>query len=460
MKVLLVSNHENHAFLLNELEKEGQQTMLLSRMDTRAWSGMVKRAENPQEALDWKPDLAVFDGPGFGPMADKFQKSFGIQTLNGGRFYDRIHADYMVGMDLMDVNGVETPEMQKFKNISDAVEHILGQDNPWLFRYPDGRTHSAPTTQDMQIFLESISGSPPDSFTLQKTYLDLGPRGMWARPEFYLAGLFNHRGLMNPGIYLQTAHNLLPEDLGLRTEEGVTMYTVPIQSELIQKTLLKLELSLKAVKYTGWVFIGCIVDRRENTRRSRKKDLWEPMEMVPVVTSVSLTPPDGFWAAFLRGLKMPFNLFLDRAAFPKSRNTPYEFWDGWVCSRKVTVPPYPMTEAPWVSERMKNALAKELLPKVTVPKEEWGVYWNQVASDGFGGLDVVGPVVGYAVGRGESQHESIREVRNVVQSLPLSVKQAKVEPDPVCEFDIPMLDSWGFLNRKATLPEPTVPKEA
>lgn len=449
MKVCLVAQNENHAFLLNELQKEGQETMLLSREDTGSWAGLVKRAEGPESVLEWKPDLAIFDGPGFGPMAHKFQDSYGIPVFNGGRFHDRIYNDFMIGMDLMDVNHVETPAMQKFTNVADAMEYILDQDHPWQFRYPDGRSHTCPTPQDMQIFLESLAKDPPASFILQKAYGELGPRGCWARPEFYLAGLFNEKGLMNPCLYFQSAHNLLPEDLGIRSDEGVTLYPVPLKTELVQQTLKKLELSMKAVKYTGWVFIGCIMDRRANTRR-KKTHLMDPTEMVPVVTSVSLSPPSGFWAAFLRGLKMPLNLFLDRAAFPRSSNTPYEFWPGWVCSRKVTVPPYPFSEAHWLSDADRTRI-KSMIPDTFVPREEWGVYWNNVASDGSGGLEVVGPVVGYAVGRGSSQNESIRQVRDIVHSLPLPCKQAKVEPDPVCEFDIPMLDSWGFLSR--TIPE-------
>ena len=345
MKVLLVSKNETHAFLLNELEKEGQETLLLSREDTGAWEGIVKRAANPREALEWGPDLAIFDGPGFAPLADKF-KDAGVKTLCGGKFHDRLCSDFMFGMDLMHVNKVITPNITKFDNIPDAVEHLTGRDQPWLYRNRSGKQHGAACSMDMQIFLESRADDD-EPFYLQRAYSPMLDRSCLSRPEFWVAGLFNGKGLMTPSLYFQKSHNLLPEGLGVPTCEGVSMRTVPSSSKLIQKTLGGLELSLKAMGYTGWVFLGCIVDYAPEGRCSPEDDCG-PMGMQPVVIDCSAQPPPGFWAAFLRGLKMPFHLFLDRAANPRSRNTPFEFWDRWLVSRKITVP-LPFTEADWLS---------------------------------------------------------------------------------------------------------------
>lgn len=459
MKVLLVAQNENHAFLLHELHREGQEAMLLSREDTGAWEGIVKRASNPQEALDWGPTVALVDGPGFAPLADKFSKA-GVQVFNGGKFRDRLSRDFMFGMDLLGVNHVHTPDITRFETVAEASEYMIGKDHPWLYRSSTGETHSAPSTVDMQMFLETV---PDETFFLQRAYNPLFGDTFLARPEFYLAGLFNEKGLMNPALYFQKSMNLLPEGLGIPTVEGVTMFSVSQEAELVQQTLGSLELSLKALGYTGWIFLGCIMDYAENTKRSprirsKPQPISDPGKIVPVVTECSPDPPPGFWAAFLRGLKMPLHLFLDRACRPLSRNTPYEFWPGWTCSRRVTVPPYPFCEAPWLGIPDRLAL-HGMLPKTLVPKEEWGIYWNSVSESGSS-LEVVGPVVGYAVGRGDSQVEAIREVRNAVQALPLPCKQAKVEPDPVCEFDLPVLDSWGFLRARSERginPTPPIP---
>lgn len=445
MKVLLVSQNENHAFLLNELEKEGQSTMLLSREDTGAWGGLVRRASNPVEAQEWSPDVAIFDGVGFAPLAERLSKE-GVRILNGGKFHDRISKDFMFGMDLLGVNHVFTPDIARFESVSDAVEHIIGKEHPWLYRSDSGGTHSTQGPLDMQIFLESVGDEP---FYLQRAYSPLFGDSFLARPEFFLAGMFNSKGLMNPCLYFQKSHNLLPEGLGVPTEEGVTLKPIPLSSNLVQKTLGALELSLKALGYTGWIFLGCIMDYAGRTKkspriRSSSRVPTEPMEIVPVVTECSSNPPAGFWSAFLRGLKMPFHLFLDRACRPLSRNTPYDFWPGWICSRKVTVPPYPVTEMPTLQASERNRLNSMIRPS-RVRKEEWGIYWNCVRDAEHGMLEVVGPVVGYAAGRGNSQHESLLEVRNILQGLDLPCKQAKVEIDPVCEFDLPVLESWGFL---------------
>jgi hypothetical protein len=443
VKVLLVSKNETHAFLLNELEKEGQETLLLSREDTGAWEGIVKRAANPREALEWGPDLTIFDGPGFAPLADKF-KDAGVKTLCGGKFHDRLCSDFMFGMDLMHVNKVITPNITKFDNIPDAIEHLTGRDQPWLYRNRSGKQHGAACSMDMQIFLESRADDD-EPFYLQRAYSPMLDRSCLSRPEFWVAGLFNGKGLMTPSLYFQKSHNLLPEGLGVPTCEGVSMRTVPSSSKLIQKTLGGLELSLKAMGYTGWVFLGCIVDYAPEGRCSPEDD-YGPMGMQPVVIDCSAQPPPGFWAAFLRGLKMPFHLFLDRAANPRSRNTPFEFWDRWLVSRKITVPPYPFTEADWLGLPERLAIHGMLPDWVGIPKEEWGVYWSDVAQASDKRYTLVGPVVGYGVGRGCTPDEALRELRNTVHNLDsLPCKQAKLEPDPVCEFDLPLLESWGLI---------------
>ena len=462
MKVLLVSQNENHAFLLNELEKEGQPTMLLSREDTGAWGGLVRRASNPAEAQEWKPDIAIFDGVGFAPLAERLSKD-GVRVLNGGKFHDRISKDFMFGMDLLGVNHVYTPDIARFESVPEAAEHLIGKEHPWLYRSTSGKVHTTSSPLDMQIFLESV---PEEPFFLQRAYSPLFGDSFLARPEFFLAGMFNSKGLMNPCLYFQKSHNLLPEGLGVATEEGVTLKPVPVSCQLVQKTLGSLELSLKALGYTGWIFLGCIMDQAGHTKRSPRirsnpqTDI-PPMEIVPVVTECSSQPPSGFWSAFLRGLKMPFHLFLDRACRPLSRSTPFDFWPGWVCSRKVTVPPYPITEMRSIPAQERVRL-NSMVERTMVRKEDWGIYWNCVEDSGEGMLQVVGPVVGYAVGRGASQHESLLEVRSIVQGLDLPCKQAKVEIDPVCEFDLPVLESWGFLGgspEKGGKPEKRTPRK-
>lgn len=445
MKVLLVSKTEDHICLLHELKKEGQETLLLSVEDTGAWKGMIPRAETPQQALEWGPDLVLFDGPGFARVAEKFEDS-GVQTVGGGKFHDRICSDYMFGLEVLDVNKIPTPEVHKFSTVPDALDFLVGKDRPWTYRR--GKKHHTTTNpHDMLVFLDLES--PSGDFYLQEAYSPGVSGSYLQRPDFWVAGLFNSRGLMSPALYLQEDRNLLPDGMGISTCEGVSLCKVGIDTRLVESTLKPLELTMKSMGYCGWVFLGCIMGDKEVIRPSRRKDtsLVDCYSPVPVVTECGTTPPPGFWAAFLRGLKQPFHLFLDRFASPRSRNTPFEFWDRWLCSRRVTVPPYPITEAPWLKPEARFMLSDQI-PECKFRKEEWGIYWGNVEDPGNGFLELTGPTVGFAVGRGDTQLEALRDVGSAVYNLNIPHKQAKLDRDPVCEYDIHMLQSWGFLPDK------------
>lgn len=440
MKFLLISQNEEHTFLLHQLEQEGHETMLLSREVTGAWEGIVKRAPGLKEAMEWGPGAVLFDGPGFGALAKKIAES-GVPVFNGGKIHDRLHEDFLIGMDILANNRVRTPDFEKFTSAADAVEYMLDKEQAWHLRCPGGHQHSTSNTLDMQIHLEERSrqGILDKKFTLQRGFPSFVNRRLVVRPEFFVAGCFNERGLMNPPLYFQETHGLLPEDMGIPTREGVTIRSLSLTSEVVKQTLLRLEAPLRALNYTGWVFLGCMVEPHHGPRLLGGED--EGPEVY--VQTFSLTPTPGFWAAFVHGLGLRLDRFLDRALHPKSRNTPYDFHGGWVASRKLTLPPYPLTEAPWISSVDKKALANSL-PEVVIPKLDRGVYWNQIRDDD-GDTLASGPVLGYLAGRGRDQRDAVEDLRTTFHSLSIPAKQCRLDPNMDSEFDFSIMGAWGML---------------
>ena len=425
MKALLISQDERHSFLLEQLEAEGNEVRLMARRDTGAWRGLVERVHNLEEAKAFGPDLVLIDTPGQGALAKLLQDE-GFKVFGGSKLQDKLADNYLFGMSLLENAGVDTLDYTQFTDVTEASEYINGKHHPWMLRHPDGTCHNCKDDIEMQLHLEGLyqNGGLPKVFTLQKGLPDYVDGGMALRPQYYLVGLFNSEGLMNPALRMDIARNILPDGQGVPTIEGCQVTPVKTDSDLPKKTLKKLEKTLQGLRYTGWVFLGCTAD-------------WDGDSDSTVVVDFQMTPPDGFWAACARGLNMRLDHFLDRALNPKRPNTPFEFYPGYVTSRKLTLPPYPYTEAPWVTAEIRGKMARTGIPKTVFHREKWGVYWNDVFATEDGKLEACGPLLGYVVGRGETYESSAREAQKIAMGIPIQYAQVKVD-DSMAEINL----SW------------------
>lgn len=433
MKCLLISRDERHAFLLEQLEAEGNEVRLLCKHDTGAWRGLIERTKNLEEARKWEPDIVVIDSPGFGPLAKTLQDD-GFKVFGGSKLQDKLAENFQFGMSILEAAGVATSDYTKFDSVSDAAEYVQGKKRPWLFRHPSGQFQCCANDVELQLYMEELctDNAMPATFSIQKGFPEFVNAGLMLRPQFYLVGFFNSEGLMNPVLRLDMAYNLLPDGQGIPTIEGVNLRQVDIQEDDVDSTLRRLEKTLGAMKYYGPVFLGCMVDYDND-----KKEEFGPGKRTCCAVDIQMSPPDGFWAALLRGLTMPLQNFLDRVCNPRRPNTPYEFHKGIVCSRKLTLPPYPYTEAPWTTAANRYQLAKAGIPPTRFRKEPWGVYWNDVfqAEGEPGFLQASGPLLGYVVGRGESYPHAVREAQKIAESCAIPYAQMKVD-DGLAEFNL------------------------
>lgn len=423
MKYCLLGRDESHAYILDRLKAEGHEVLLLARTKTGAWEGLLERAASLQVVREWKPDIIIIDSTGFGPIA-KTLADEGFKVFGGSNLQDSLQKDYLFGLGVLEAAGVPTCEHSRFTALEDAVDYLQTKDQAWAMRTSDGMVSNFPSTIALQLHLEKCyqDGEVPANFALQRGFPDNVDGGIALNPMYYLVGLFNSQGLMQPCFKMTTAHNLLPSGQGIPTYEGVNLQPIPIQDEKIQSTLKKLQPTLKTVNYTGWVWVGCTDewDKKKNEYCTRAMDF-------------RVSPPDGFWAALLGGLQMSVEHFFGRVLSPRKTdhaNTPFEFTPGVVVSRKLTLPPYPLTEAPWLEPKERTRL-RSTTPDVCVPRTP-GVFWSDVAAGEGGCLQVTGPVVGYATGNGASSGEALRDLGRAVQMLKIPYLQVKCEDGLEC----------------------------
>lgn len=425
MKFLLISQDEQNAFLLDRLQQEGHETRWLSRGGPQGvWDGVIQKLPSTQEAVAWDPDIVIVDGPGFGTVI----KSFDKRPIGGGKFQDQLSSDWVYSMSVMENAKVATHAVEKFDNVFEASEYMLGKDQAWMFRYPDGSGFSARSTETMQEKLEEMATAEkiPPQFSLQRAFPPLDKQQIAIRPEHYIAGMFTDKGLMDPCVSFRMAYGLLPNDQGIPTIEGVSMSVIPKGEPECQETLCKMEAAFKSMNYRGWAFAGVVYDTRKTDKDGNSFD-WGP-----IVTDFFLTPPPGFWAAFVAGLQIKLGHFFDRVCNPKS-NT-FGFWNGTVSSRLLSVPPYPTTEAKWLPEDLREQLVAQV-PPITIPYADWGVFWNGIIKADEG-LKLTGPKIGWVVGRGPTYQDSLNQIRTTSLGLPIPAVQCKVDADSTFEYDI------------------------
>ncbi len=429
MKVLLLSRDEKHAFLLDQLTREGNEVALLSKYNTGVWDGLVNRVGSLGDALSWEPEVVLVDQPGLGPAAKRFREA-GVPVVGSIPLASRIEKDYLFAINFLDAAGIPTCDYQEFTDVSDACEYVQCGAHPWRMVCSDCSSETFPDEVQLQIYLETLEANNkvPQRFALMRDFPGLADNQLQLSSEFWLCGFVNSRGLMNPCLGFRVSSGFLPGGMGIPTIEGVTIQNIPSGHRIIGMTLKKLVPSLSNMGYVGPVFLGCTVEApsAETDWRSRL-----------CCTNFSLTAPDGFWACFLRGLEISFSFFLDRLLNPRRPDNPYDFWVGHVSSRKLTVPPYPLTEARWLSQEQKRKLVQECLPPdPQITRQEPNIYWAGVRDDRQGGYEIIHPTVGYLTGKGATYLESLVEVRNQLQSSRIPFVQALVEPDPLWEMDL------------------------
>ena len=450
-KILLLSGNTKSAFLIQRIVAEGCEARILCRDSGQALDNLVDFCTTPQEALEWEPDLILVDTPGFGPIVKRFREA-GIPVIGGGSFSDRMDSNHLAALNFAEASGIPTTEYEEFDDVADASEYVHGKDQPWAMIWGDGQQQSFMTATDLQMHLEKIDaeGATPTRFALMRDYpVFTAPHQkennvycceMSITTQFVIAGFVNPRGVMDPCFGFKVCEGLMDYHQGIYTIEGLTMFKVPLANSVPQLMLVPLAESLNKLSYQGPVFVGCVVEppSRMNNYESRI-----------AAHRVSLTPPPGFWAAFTKGLEMSLVYFLDRLVNPTRPRTPFEWTSSYVTARKLSVPPYPMTEAPWLEPSQRAELAK-FLPDLTLPPVDT-VYWNGVRMNGVG-FKLVSPVAGYVTGKGESYMESLDAVRNEIRSLRVPWVQARLSPETTFELDMAALQ-WPAVRQLEEMEE-------
>lgn len=318
MRFLLVDIDNRLGFILRRLQEEGHEVLLLAKR--QGIEDLVPTVYSPQVALEWKPDIALFNAPGAGTFAKHLMDN-GVKVVGGGLLHDDLDRD---------------------------------------------KEYAAVLASRVRVPI-----------------FDLDNGGI----RLKLAGFFSGKSFVNPTLSFAIDKGLLH---GLNTPEALVVHALPEHCWLVDETFTKLSQLFTAFNFKGVVCLDVQID---------------PETRIPHVSSMDVHVPDGFWAAFISGLEQPLGEFLKGLASGKRFKVKYtEEVSGAV---KVSVPPYPYVECPWLDDDVREAVEAHIRigargKHIENPTENGSVYWLNVQKNGTGTSYVTtGPEVAYVGASGE-----------------------------------------------------------
>ncbi|MBU0979321.1 MAG: phosphoribosylamine--glycine ligase [Nanoarchaeota archaeon] len=234
-----------------------------SKEDKEVGQGFIEMVEDWKKLVDWA-DIIVFDDTlGQGVEAKKLRDA-GKAVIGGTPYTDRLEDEREFGQEELKKHGINILPYQAFTSFDDAIQFV--RDSPsWYVIKPCGQ---AANLKGLLFVGEEEDGR--DVIQVLNDY-----KNAWAKkiPSFQLqkkisgvevavGAFFNGREFIYP-INVNFEHKkLFPGNLGPSTGEMGTAMFWSGPNRLFNLTLKKMEATLAAEGYVGYIDLNCIVNSR------------------------------------------------------------------------------------------------------------------------------------------------------------------------------------------------------
>jgi len=264
-KFLFVSHESLSGDLAWHVKTEGHavKAFIKSETDKDVYEGIIDRVDDWKAHVDWA-DVIVFDDTGFGKHADELRKK-GKKVVGGSEYTDRLEDDRDFGQAEMRRVGMQTLSTTEFTSFDDGIKFVKENPGRYVFK-PSGFN-----TSGMKGLL--FIGEEEDGLDLIEVMTH--NKKAWSKrlPKFvlqkYASGVeiavgafFNGKKFVLP-INVNFEHKrLFPGDIGPMTGEMGTLMYWSEHNTMWRLTLEKMEASLAASGYVGYVDSNCIATPR------------------------------------------------------------------------------------------------------------------------------------------------------------------------------------------------------
>ncbi|MEQ9403676.1 MAG: hypothetical protein RIM99_08840 [Cyclobacteriaceae bacterium] len=225
-------------------------------------NGFVDKVDDWEEEIEWA-DLIVFDDVlGQGAKADSLRKQ-GKFVVGGTAYTDRLEDDRSFGQSELKKHKVNILSYREFDSFDAGIEHIKSNPGKYVIK-PSGEAQNIKRLlfvgmeddgSDVLRILSAYKNSWSEEvkiYQLQKK-VDVGV-------EVGVGAFFNGKEFIYP-ININFEHKkLFPGELGVATGEMGTSMFWSGPNKIFNATLKKMEPTLCAEGYVGYIDVNCIVN--------------------------------------------------------------------------------------------------------------------------------------------------------------------------------------------------------
>ena len=261
-KFLFVSKWGDSLDVAYGVQQEGHKVLMYiaDKRSREIGFGFVKKTNDYKKHIDWA-DIVVFDYTGFGAESDALRKT-GKIVFGGSAYTDELELDRNFGQEELKRHGVKTLPFKEFESFQSAVQYIEKNPDAYVIK-PGGETQEL-----KQLLFVGQEENGDDVIRMLKAYekswgnnfgafqLQRKVKGV----EVAVGAFFNGDTFLPPYNISFEHKKLFPNELGVSTGEmGTSMFWAE-ESVLFERTLKKLESSLREHNFRGHIDINSIVN--------------------------------------------------------------------------------------------------------------------------------------------------------------------------------------------------------
>ncbi len=262
-KFLFVSDTALISDIAWQVVKEGHDVKYyIGEEDDRdSADGFVPKVQNWKEHVDWA-DVIIFDDVmGFGTDAHRLRQK-GKRVIGGTPYTDRLEDDRTFGQEELKRHGVTIIPYQEFTDFGQAIAYVKERPDEYVIK-PSGEAQNI-----KRLLFVGMEKDGADVIRILEAY-----RRVWAHKikvfqlqrkvagvEVAVGAFFNGRQFIIP-LNINFEHKkLFPGNIGPATGEMGTSMFWSGPNKLYNQTLKRLEGTLAAEGYIGYIDLNCIVN--------------------------------------------------------------------------------------------------------------------------------------------------------------------------------------------------------
>jgi phosphoribosylamine--glycine ligase len=220
--------------------------------------GLIKKVPTWEDSMNWADIIFCTDNTFYIHGLERYRDN-GFPIIGPSIDTNKWEQDRVHGSDVMDSVGIKTIPSTKFSSYDEAISFVIKNNKRYVSK-PLGDGNKA---------LSYVSKSPADMvFMLQKWKRTNAYKGEFILQEFHggiemaVGGWFGQGGFSKWWCENWEFKKFMNGDLGVATGEQGTVLRYTEESKLADQVLKPLEDYLKALRFTGYIDVNCIIDKK------------------------------------------------------------------------------------------------------------------------------------------------------------------------------------------------------